>query len=125
MWAAAAIGFGGASIPILLNAVISRRKNRAEADSLKASAADVLAHGAVSLVPYYEKRIEDLERRVSKAEGQAQTAAADAYLARTAEAECRSRLSKLETDVAALRATLATATKTVTTAITTHETETP
>jgi uncharacterized membrane protein len=115
-------GVGSGALFTVLGALFIRRKTKAETSNLLAKAADTLAHGAVSLVPHYEKRIDDLERRVQKAEDRALQAAIDVAVARSGEEACRLRLSAVEAKLADLemRVTHPQPVTTVTTAVTTQ-----
>jgi bisphosphoglycerate-dependent phosphoglycerate mutase len=97
-------------------ALFVRRKTKAEAGDLDASAADKVAQAAMRLVPYYDKRIAELEARIVFAE----TAALSAH---ESELRCLKRLEEMQTQINELRAQMLhpPVTTTVTTAVTTQD----
>ncbi len=104
------MGVGGGTVASVIGAVLLRKKTKAEVERLKAEAvltkaeairvaadaADTLSQGAVRLVPYYEKRITNLETRLSAAEAAATTAMTEAVIARRNEESCHARLLIVE-----------------------------
>ena len=110
------IGLAGGAGVSTAAALFVRRKTKSEAGDLDASAADKVAQAAMRLVPYYDKRIVDLEARLTFAE----TSATSAH---ESEMRCLKRLEEMQTQINELRNQMLhpPVTTTVTTAVTTQD----
>ena len=115
-----------AAILYLIGAIVTRKKTKAETRNIEATAADTITQAAARLATGQDKRIADLERRLTLAELKAATAEANATLAREAEHRCSAELVEVKRQIDDLRHTIATALPTKTTTVTSTVTkETP